>query len=187
MAHSQPSVLGAAFALQSARNVLHVYAHVVPLHVGVPVVVSHVLPHALQFVMDDSDVSHPLVSGGVRSQSSQPCAQPEYWQSPDEHVGLMLCPDVTSHAWPHAPQLAGVERLVSQPSVSGGVVLQSAHPEAHPWLYVQVVPEQVAPRLCTVSHDWPQTPQFMAVTGDSQPFVSASPLSQSAYPGAQPP
>jgi hypothetical protein len=35
---------------------------------------------------------------------------------------------MVSHALPHAPQLAAVDRDVSQPSVSGAEVSQSAQP-----------------------------------------------------------
>jgi hypothetical protein len=48
---SQPSVSGAADALQSPRPARQVYVHVVPLQPGAPVVLSQTTPHALQLSM----------------------------------------------------------------------------------------------------------------------------------------
>ena len=39
-------------------------------------VVSHAFPHALQFEVDDSDVSHPFVFGAAVLQSAHPDAHP---------------------------------------------------------------------------------------------------------------
>jgi hypothetical protein len=75
--HSHPSVSGAVAELQSNFPELHVYVHVAPVHAGVPVVVLHALPQALQFVVELSCVSQPSLSGAVFLQSPQPEAQPE--------------------------------------------------------------------------------------------------------------
>jgi hypothetical protein len=98
----------------------------------------------------------------------------------------MLC--VASQPTPHAPQLEVEESDVSQPSVSGGALLQSAHPDAQP-VYVHVVPLQLAPRLCpeVVSHVCPHAPQLAeADTCVSHPLVSGGAAAQSAHPDAQP-
>jgi hypothetical protein len=100
-----------------------------------------------------------------------------------EQVAPMLL--FVSQTLAHAPQVSGDDSDVSQPFVSGGVVLQSAQPGAQP-VYVHVVPEQVCPRLCTVSQPPPHTAQVDPVTCVSQPFVSGGVVSQSAHPGAHP-
>jgi hypothetical protein len=75
---SQPSRSGGVPALQSSSPALHVYAHVVPLHEGTPVLVSHTFVHVPQLVVDASEVSQPSVLGAVVvMQSAQPAAQPE--------------------------------------------------------------------------------------------------------------
>jgi len=132
-------------------------------------------------------VSQPFVSGAAVLQSAQPDAHPPYVQPVPLHAAPRLWVELVSHACPHAPQLAVVARFVSQPSVSGGAVLQSAHPDAQP-VYVHAVPPQLAPRLCVESHDCPQAPQFDAVveTCVSQPSVSGGAVLQSAHPDAQP-
>lgn len=91
-----------------------------------------------------------------------------------------------SHAAPHAPQSVVVVVAVSHPSVSGAVVLQSLNPVLHP-VYLHVVPSQLGPIDCSVSHLFPQPAQFVIVfVGVSQPFKSCGStagLSQSAKPG----
>ena len=83
---------------------------------------------------------------------------------------------VVSHARPHAPQLAAVASEVSQPSVSAPLPLQSAHPGWQPVYWQTTAPPsvvtQVAPRLCVVSHSFPQAPQLVVEVFElSQPFV----------------
>ena len=91
-----------------------------------------------------------------------------------------------SHAWPHALQFDVVERFVSQPLVSGGVVLQSAHPGAQ-LAYVHALPVHVSPTLCAVSQLWPHPAQFVLdAMRVSQPSVSGGVVLQSAQPGWQP-
>jgi hypothetical protein len=95
----------------------------------------------------------------------------------------LLC--VVSHVWPHEPQLAAPEICVSQPSVSGGVVTQSAQPL---WqlAYVHDVPVQLAPVLCTVSQTLPQPPHVDVELNDvSQPFELGGVVLQSPQPGVQ--
>jgi hypothetical protein len=96
----------------------------------------------------------------------------------------LLC--VVSHVWPHEPQLAAPDICVSQPSVSGGVVTQSAQP-ALQLEYVHEVPVQLAPLLCTVSQTLLQPPQVDVDMNDvSQPSaLGAVVLSQSPQPAAQ--
>jgi hypothetical protein len=83
--------------------------------------------------------------------------------------------------------LAAVEIGVSQPFVSGGVVLQLAKPAAQP-VYRQVVPpsvSQAAPVLCVVSHVPPHAAHAAAVVIFSHPSVSGGVVLQSANPGLQ--
>jgi hypothetical protein len=80
----------------------------------------------------------------------------------------------------HAPQLETELSDVSQPFAFGAAVLQSAHPARQP-VYVQVVPPQAPPMLCTVSQTLPQPPQFAAATL-SQPLMSGALVSQLANP-----
>jgi hypothetical protein len=140
-------VSGAVAALQSVRPALHLYVHVVPSQLAAPVFVLHAaFWHAPHVAVEDSDDSQPLVSGAVVSQSAKPAAQPVYAQLP----ALQLVPVLVfvSHERPQPPQFAAVVICVSQPFVSGGVVLQSAKPESQP-VYLHVPPEvsQVAPTL----------------------------------------
>jgi hypothetical protein len=155
------------------------------LHVAPTLVaVSHTAPHALQLAVVFSAVEHPLVFGGVALQSPQPGAQPVYWHVPLAHEPPRLC--VVSHVWPQAPQLAAPPMVVSHPSTSGGMVLQSAKPVAHPE-YWQLVPSQVAPVLWAVSHAALHAPQLLVVlVGVSQPSRFGAVVSQSAYPARQP-
>jgi hypothetical protein len=54
-----------------------VYWQLVPVHVVAEAFAPlHVTPHAPQLVVDESDVSHPLISGGVVLQSAKPVSQP---------------------------------------------------------------------------------------------------------------
>jgi hypothetical protein len=136
VAHSQPSVSGAMAALQSMRPALHLYEQVVPLQLAAPVFVLHAAflqaPHV---AVDERDDSQPLVSGGVVSQSANPFAQPVYVQLLAAQPAPTLV--FVSHERPHPPQLAGVVIWVSQPFVSGGVLLQSEKPAAQ-LVYLQV-------------------------------------------------
>jgi serine/threonine-protein kinase len=96
----------------------------------------------------------------------------------------VLC--VVLHAAPQAPQLLVVFVGVSQPSLSGAVLVQSAHPAAHA-AYTHVVPLQLAPELWVASHAMPHALQFVVVSvGVSHPSVSGAVLVQSARPAAQP-
>jgi hypothetical protein len=123
--HSQPSVFGAEPALQSLRPLLQLYAHVLPLQLGWPVLVLHALPQPPQFEVESSGVSQPFVSGlVVLSQSAQALWQPVYVHDEPEHAAPLLC--VVSHDCPHLPQFVAVVIWVSHPLVFGGVVLQSA-------------------------------------------------------------
>jgi hypothetical protein len=111
-----------------------------------------------------------------------------YVQLPPEQAVPRLC--VESHARPQAPQLVAVVVCVSQPLVSGGVVLQLAYPDAQP-VYLQVAPPvpiwHVAPLLCVVSQAIPHALHVADVgTFVSQPLVSGGVVSQSAYPELQP-
>jgi hypothetical protein len=124
VAHSHPSVSGAVAALQSMRPALHLYEHVVPSQLAGPVFVLHAFLHAPQVAIEKSDDSQPLVSGGVVSQLAKPMLQPVYVQSLPEQAAPTLV--FASHERPQPPQLAGVVICVSQPFVSGGVLLQSA-------------------------------------------------------------
>ncbi len=183
VAHSQPSVSGAVAALQSARPALHVYVHVAPLQEAPLLwVESQATPHLLQLDTDDSELSQPSASGDVVVQSAYPALQLVY-----EHVVPLQDRPlewVESQMVPHAPQLVGDVRLLSQPSESGGVLLQSAQPETHP-LYAHDAPLQAPPRLCVVSHELPQVLQVTADVGVSHPSRSGGVASQSAQPGAQ--
>jgi hypothetical protein len=125
VAHSQPSTSGAVATLQSDRPVLHVYEHVVPLHLAEPVAVLHALLHPPQLDVDVSEVSHPLVSGAVVVQLAQPFTQPPYVHEPlEEQLAPVLV--FVSQARPQAPQFDAVVIDVSHPLTSGGVVLQLA-------------------------------------------------------------
>jgi hypothetical protein len=66
----------------------------------------------------------------------------------------------TEQTVPHVPQVEIDDRLVSQPLMSGAVVLQSAKPAAQP-VYAHDVPLQEAPMLWVVSQALPQPPQFV--------------------------
>jgi hypothetical protein len=103
---------------------LHWYEQVVPLQLAAPVFVLHAAVHEPQLAVDESDDSQPLVLGAVVTQSAKPFAHPVYVQLPPEQPAPVLV--LVSHARPHAPQLLAVVICVSQPFVSGGVVLQSA-------------------------------------------------------------
>jgi hypothetical protein len=187
VAHSQPSVSGAVAALQSVRPALHLYEQVVPSQLAAPVLVLHAaFLHAPHVAVEESEDSQPFESGGVVSQSANPGAQPAYVQLLPEQLGLVLV--FVSHDRPQAPQSVAVESDVSQPFVSGGVVLQSANPGLQ-LEYLQVglpVVSHVAPTLLVVSHDVPHALHEADATIVSQPFVSGGVVSQSANPASQP-
>jgi hypothetical protein len=69
VAHSQPSVSGAAPALQSVRPELHWYEHVEPLQLAVPVPVLHATLQPPHVVVDVADDSQPFVLWFEVSQS----------------------------------------------------------------------------------------------------------------------
>ena len=130
---SQPSLSGAV-VVQSAKPALQPeYVHVTPVLHAAPVlfVVSHVTPHAEQFVVVLSAVSQPLVSGDVVTQSPKPGLQLAYVQVvPDVHAGVLLL--VVSHTRPHAPQLVADVVVDSQPFALLPVMSQSRNPALHP-------------------------------------------------------
>jgi hypothetical protein len=174
---SQPPVLGAVVT-QSPQPTLHTYEHVVPLHDGVPRVVSHTFPQPPQLVVRLSDVSHPLVFGAALLQSSHPGLH-VYEHVVPLHEGV---PRAVSHALPQPPQLVVVVVGVSQPTRFGaGVVVQSAHPELQ--VYEHVVPLHVAVPCPDGLHALPQPPQLVVVlVGVSQPPVLGAVVTQSAQP-----
>jgi hypothetical protein len=93
---------------------------------------------------------------------------------------------MVSQDCPHAPQVVVDPMNVSQPLVSGALVLQSAYPEAQP-AYVQVVPLQDGISLWDVSQTLPQPAQLSTVlVGVSQPLRSGAVVVQSAKPGLHP-
>jgi hypothetical protein len=94
------------------------------------VLVSQTFPHPPQFVTVLVCVSQPFTSVPVMSQLPQPDWQPVYVQLVPLQPVPTLC--VVSHAFPHPPQLVIVLVGVSQPAVSGAVVMQFAHPPTHP-------------------------------------------------------
>lgn len=187
VAHSQPSLSGGVPALQSMRPVLHLYEHVVPLQLAAPVFVLHAaFLHPPHVAVDESDDSQPFVSPAVVSQLAKPGAQPPYVQFVPVHVAPVLV--LVSHERPQTPQFVAVVVGVSQPFVSGGVVLQLAKPIAQP-VYLQVVPpsvSQAAPTLCVVSHVPPHAAHAAAIVGFSHPSMSGGVVLQSANPGLQP-
>lgn len=128
---SQPSMSGAVVVQSAQPAAQPEYLHVVPLHEA-PVLcaVSQASPHALQFEVVSIGVSHPSESGAVVVQSAQPAVQPEYWHVLPLHEAPELC--VASHVTPHALQFVIAATFVSQPSVSGAVVTQSAQPAVQP-------------------------------------------------------
>jgi hypothetical protein len=101
-----------------------VYVHL-PLEHPAPVlvVVSHFTPHAVQFVIVLSGVSHPFALLPDVSQSPKPETHPVYTHFPPTHAAPRLV--AVSHLTPHPPQLSTVLSSDSHPSVSGGVLLQS--------------------------------------------------------------
>jgi hypothetical protein len=123
---SQPLVSGGA-VLQSAQpGSQPEYTQLVPLHDAPTLwVVSQVSPHAPQFVALVG-VSHPSRSGGAVMQSAHPGAQAVYWQVVPLHEAPTLC--AASQVSPQPVQLPVVFVGVSQPFVSGAVVLQLAKP-----------------------------------------------------------
>jgi hypothetical protein len=106
-----------------------------------------------------------------------------YMHEVPAHDGV---PVVVLHATPHAPQLVVVEVGVSQPSVSGAVLLQSAKPGSQ-LEYAHVVPLHVGPTLWVVSQTLPQPPHVVVLARlVSQPLVSGDVVVQLANPGSQP-
>ena len=122
---AHPPRSGLSPVVQSAKPASHVYEHCVPLQVvGLEFAVGQTFPQPPQSDVDDRDVSHPLVSGAVVSQSAYPGSHPVYVQPPPVHAAPLL--RLVSQAAPQAPQFVTVSICVSQPLVSGGVVTQSA-------------------------------------------------------------
>jgi hypothetical protein len=128
---SHPLVFGGDW-LQSAYPAWHPVYSQSPLTHDAPRLwtVSHVCPHAPQVVVLPVKVSQPSASGAAVLQSAQPVAHPEYSHVVPLHVAPVLC--VVSQVAPQALQLIVVLVAVSQPSVSGAVLVQSAHPGEHP-------------------------------------------------------
>jgi hypothetical protein len=98
--------------------------------------VSHAFPHAPQFAAVASDVSHPLVSGGVVLQLAYPGSQLEYLQvalapaSEISQTSPMLV--AVSHDLPLQTSHVFVATGFSQPFVSAPLVSQSANPGLQP-------------------------------------------------------
>jgi hypothetical protein len=175
---SQPSRSGAALLQSAYPGAQPAYLHVVPSQEA-PVlwVVSHCRLHPVQLLGVSVGVSQPFVSGAVLSQSAQPVAHPAYVQLSPTQLSPVLWS--VSHAFPQPAQFEVVVVGVSQPSVFGAVLLQSAKPVSQP-VYVHVVPLQPAPWLCFVSHAAPQAVQLVTVViFVSQPSVSGAAASQS--------
>jgi hypothetical protein len=88
--------------------------------------VSHARPQPPQLVMVFVAVSQPFAFVPDVSQSPKPTAQPLYVHFPATHAAPRLV--AVSHFTPHAPQFEIVLSADSQPSVSGGDVMQSPYP-----------------------------------------------------------
>jgi hypothetical protein len=73
----------------------------------------------------------------------------------------------------HPPQWSMVFVGVSQPSLSGAALLQSAQPWLH--TYEQVVPSHDAPAAFVALQATPQAPQFSTVFVGPQPLGPSSP------------
>jgi len=140
-------------------------------HVDVAFAREHSEPHAPQFVVDVSEVSHPVAS--TRSQSPQPAAHDEIVHRPVAQVGVAF---VREHGKPHAPQLVSVVSGVSHPF--GIVPSQFPNPVRH-----VPMPQRPISQSGTAfagAHAIAQPPQFMTscVVPVSHPFAAAR--SQSA-------
>jgi hypothetical protein len=129
-----------------------------------------------QLVPQQPAHSQPSLSGAVAALQSARPGRHAYVHVPATHDGV---PVVVSHALPQPPQFDGMASDDSHPLVSGGNVLQSAQPGAQP-VYLHVVPAQLPPMLCVVSHVWPHTLHPAASTWVSQPFKSGAVVLQSA-------
>ena len=127
----QPAVLGGV-GLQSAKpGSQPVYEHVELVQLAPTLcMVSHVSPHAPQFMAPPVAVSHPSRSGAAVLQSAKPMEQPVYWHVVPLQAAPMLCS--VSHVAPQAAQLVMVLVAVSQPFRSGADGSQSANPMAQP-------------------------------------------------------
>jgi hypothetical protein len=86
----------------------HAYEPAEPVHVLLPFCATQALPHAAQFVLVPSCVSHPALA----LQSAKPVLQPVSTQAPDVQDAL---PCGAVHATPQAPQSVRVLSGVSQP------------------------------------------------------------------------
>lgn len=127
--------------------------------------------------------SQPSVSGGEPALQSEWFASHVYEQLSPLHAAAVALFGV--HTSPHALQLLVVLVGVSQPSVFGAVVVQSAQPDAH--TYEHVVPLQLAVATLVLPQATPHAPQLeVEVSEDSQPSVSGLALLQSAYPVSHP-
>jgi hypothetical protein len=105
--------------------VLQLTTHPVPLQATVPFAGAvQTLLHEPQVESDDRLLSHPLVSGAVRLQSAHPAAQPVYVHVVPVQPAPRLW--VVSQEFPHPAHAVMDDKLVEQPPVLGGVVLQSA-------------------------------------------------------------
>jgi hypothetical protein len=145
------------------------------------VLVSHFTLHAPQVSVDVREVSQPSVSGAVVRQSAQPVAQLYVHVVPVQPTAVAL---VVLHCFPQAEQLVVDDSEVSQPSVSGAVVSQSAQPAVQ-LVYWQVVPSQVAPVLRVLLQAAPHVVQFETVfSAVLQPERSGAAGLQSPHPEA---
>jgi hypothetical protein len=182
---SHPLVSGGVVSQSDQPGAHAVYVQVVPVHWAPALcAVSHVAWQAPQLAIEVSDVSQPLVLGAELLQSAQPGAHPTYVHVPLLHPGPVLCN--VSQTVVQFPHVLGDDRELSHPSVSGAFVLQLAYPGAQP-PYWHVVPLQLGLVLCAVSQAAPHAPQFVMLESDvSQPSVSGGVLLQSAQPDSQP-
>jgi hypothetical protein len=106
--------------------VLHVNVQEPPTHAGeaFATFVVQVLLHAPHCATVLTCVSQPSRSGAVLMQSAQPAAQPPYVHVvPLQPVPLLR---VVSQTLPQPAQLDTDDNELSQPSMSGAVLLQSA-------------------------------------------------------------
>ena len=142
------------------------------------VAVSHLMPQPPQLLTSLLvAVSQPARSGAPPLQLAKPALQLVYVHETPLHAAPLL--RTVSHARPQPVQLVIVFSVVSQPSRSGAVEVQSPK-VALQLVYVHPPAPQAAPLEWVVSHTRPQPVQFVVVlSGDSQPFAFEPLVSQS--------
>ena len=118
------------------------------------------------------------------SPSRSSCTCRSRRRSPIWQVAPLLC--TVSHEAPQALHVAAAT-AVSQPSVSGGVVSQSAYPELQPVYCTSFRRRTTRPGCCSCRTPCRTRRSWPAVASDvSHPSVSAPLVLQSAQPGWQP-